>query len=106
MKRLLRSWFPFLRRRRFEDGMAEEMRFHLAAYADDLVRSGLAPDEAARRARMEFGSLDNAMTDCREARGLRVWDEFQQYLRQAARGLSKAPGLSLTLLLTLGICLG
>jgi hypothetical protein len=26
-------------RRRFEDGMAEEMRFHLAQYAEDLVRA-------------------------------------------------------------------
>jgi hypothetical protein len=30
----------------FEDGMAEEMRFHIEAYTQDLVRSGLSPEEA------------------------------------------------------------
>ena len=48
------------RRTRFEDGMADEMRFHLDAYADDLVRAGVAPAEARRRARAEFGGLDAA----------------------------------------------
>ena len=32
-----------MRRGRFEDGMAEEMRFHLAQYTEDLVRSGVPP---------------------------------------------------------------
>ena len=32
-----------LRRRRFEDGLAEEVRFHLEEYTDDLVRSGVPP---------------------------------------------------------------
>src|SRR5947199_198860 len=47
--------------------MAEEMRFHIDQYMEDLVLSGVAPEEAARRARQEFGSLDNLKEDCREA---------------------------------------
>ena len=39
--------------------MAEEMRFHIDQYTDDLVRSGVSRDEATRRARMEFGNVDN-----------------------------------------------
>ena len=56
----LSAFQPLLHRHPFEDGMAEEMRFHIEQYTDDLVRSGVPPAEAARRARMEFGSLDNA----------------------------------------------
>ena len=38
-----------LRRQDFEDEMAEEVRFHLEQYAEDLVRGGLSPEEAASR---------------------------------------------------------
>ncbi len=54
----------------FEQGMTDEFRLHIEQYTDDLVRSGVPPPEAARRARIEFGSLNSAQEECREARGL------------------------------------
>ena len=39
-----------LRRQRFEEGVSDELRFHIDAYAEDLVRSGVAPEDAQRRA--------------------------------------------------------
>jgi predicted permease len=86
--------------------MAEELRFHIEQYTEDLVRSGVPPAEAARRARREFGSVDNVKADCREARGLRLLDELHQDLRYAVRRLVKAPGFTATALATLAICLG
>jgi predicted permease len=103
----LRSLFRVLTRRRdFEDGMSEELRFHIEQYADDLVRSGMSPEKAARRARMEFGSLDSVKGDCREERGLHLFDEFRRELSYAARLLRKTPGFTATALLTLAVCLG
>lgn len=56
----LRSLFGVLKSRRdFEQGMTEELRFHIEQYMDDLVRYGVPPQEAARRARIEFGSLNS-----------------------------------------------
>ena len=47
------------RRRDFEEGMTEELRFHIEQYTDDLVRSGVSAEEARRRARIEFGGLNS-----------------------------------------------
>lgn len=44
--------------------------------------------------------------NCREARGLHLFDELGRDLRYAARLLRKAPAFTVTALLTLGLCLG
>ena len=41
------------RRKKFESEMAEELRFHIDAYTEDLVRSGVERGEAERRALVE-----------------------------------------------------
>jgi predicted permease len=107
MFKRIRRWFRILTfRREFEDGMSEELRFHMEQFADDLVSRGVAPEEAARLARIEFGSLQNVKSDCREARGLHLLDELLRESRYATRLLRKTPGFTATALLTLAICLG
>ena len=44
-----------LGRPRFEDEMAEELRFHIEERAEHLVREGAERKEALRQARLEFG---------------------------------------------------
>ena len=84
----LRSFTAALRRRRhFEAGMDEEMRFHLDAQADDLVRAGAPLAEARRRARLAFGTIDGAKEDCRQARGLRALDELRQDVGYGVRSM-------------------
>src|ERR1700726_4482111 len=102
-----RSLFRVLtRRREFEDGMSEELRFHIEQYAHDLVRSGVSPEKAARLALKELGSSINIKADCREAFGVHLFDELRRQLSYAARLLRKAPGFTVTALLTLAVCFG
>src|ERR1700675_4190898 len=107
MLKRLRSLFRVLtRRREFEDGMTEELRFHIEQYTDELVRSGVTPEKAARLAQRELGSLANVKGDCREAFGIHLFDELRRELSYAARLLRKTPGFTATALLTLAVCFG
>ena len=65
----LRSWLKAtVRHSRMEDEMDAELRFHIESYADDLVRSGMARQEAMRRARLESTSRRTSIHTRRRAR--------------------------------------
>jgi predicted permease len=95
-----------LARDRFENGMTEELRFHIETCADDLVRSGVPVEDARRRARVAFGSVDNVKRDCRDARGLHIFDVLAQDVAYALRLMRKTPAFTATALATIAICLG
>jgi putative ABC transport system permease protein len=103
----IRSLFRALARRLdFEEDMNEELRFHIEQYTEDLMRSGMSKEEASRRARIEFGGLGCIKGECREARGLFLFDELARNLRYTGRLLRKSPGFTATALLTIALCLG
>ena len=87
-------------------GLAEEVRFHLEQYTDELVRSGLAARGGAspraagvRQPRQRQGRLPRGPRPA-------FLDELQRDLRHAIRLVRKAPAFTATALLTLALCLG
>jgi putative ABC transport system permease protein len=91
------------RRQHFEDGVSEELRFHIDAYAEDLVQSGLTPAEAQRRARLALGSPEALKEELRAARGQRPLDELLQDLRYAMRRLHRGRVPAVAAVLALGV---
>ena len=96
-------WFG---KARFEREMESEMRFHLERRAEELAAGGLAPAEAQRQARLEFGAVDAAKEECRGTSGFGLLGELSSNLRYAARGICKSPAFSAVAVSIIAIGIG
>jgi predicted permease len=94
------------RRSRMEDDMRSELQSHMERHVEDLVAQGTPIDEATRRARIEFGTVDAIRDECRESVGLRWPLEIARDLKYAARILRKSPAFTLTAVATFALCIG
>jgi len=103
----IRSWTrATLRRSRMESEMDAELQFHIEAYAEDLVRSGVAREEAMRCARIEFGGIESVKEQGREARGVNLVESLVQDLRYGASNMLRTPGFTAITVLTLALGIG
>jgi putative ABC transport system permease protein len=95
-----------MRRPAAENELDDELRFHLERQTDKYVRSGMSEAEAVRRARLEFGGLDQVKDECREARGVSFIETLVQDLHYSARTLLHSPAFTACAVLTLALGIG
>jgi putative ABC transport system permease protein len=89
-----------------EQDLSEELEFHLEQKTHDYVASGLTLEEARRKARREFGGLEQSKENCRDTRGVRIIETTFQDVRFGFRMLLKNLGFTTIAVLTLGLGIG
>jgi len=95
-----------MRRPAAENELNDELRFHIERQTDKYVKSGMSHAEALRRARLEFGGLDQVKNECREARGVSLVESLVQDLHYSARTLLHSPAFTACAVLTLAFGIG
>ena len=81
-------WF---RKKPVEENLDKELRYHFDKLVRESIAEGVEPGEARRRARLEFGGVEQIKEDCRDVQG-RWMEDFGKDLHYTARTLRRSPG--------------
>jgi predicted permease len=84
----------------------DELQFHLDRQVEAYEKVGIDHSEAIRRARLEFGGLDQTKEEYRDALGTRMLEESWRDLRYGVRALLATPLVSIVVLLSLSLGVG
>jgi predicted permease len=89
-----------------EQELDDELRFHIEREAEKYERQGMREEAALRRARLEFGGIEQAKEASRDMRGIARLDSIVRDLRYAIRSLTSRPAFTLTVIATLALGIG
>jgi putative ABC transport system permease protein len=106
LRRTLFRVLALVRSRALDADLEQEIEHHLALAADEHVRQGLSPHEARRRARLDFGGIQNAREAHRQARALPLLESAIQDTAYALRGFRRHPVFALGAVFVLALAIG
>ena len=102
----IRRLLSFLRSRRLDDDMTEEIQHHIELRRQALIDDGMDPREAGYEARRAFGNPAAVKERARDERGFVLVRSFLQDLRFGARLLVRSPAPNAAIVLTIALGTG
>src|SRR5258707_3372360 len=99
----LRSVF---RRRHVEQELNEELQFHLESKIEEGVANGFSPREARYAAMRAMDGLEQRKEEMRDMRCIHWLTDFLDDARFAIRSVSRTPGLTAFVVITLALGIG
>lgn len=99
-------WRPPFAKRASDTQLNSELRFHMDELTEEYIAAGMSPDEARRRATLDFGGHENFKEQVRDVYRIRFLDATLANLNSAFRFIRKSPTFSLTVILTLALAIG
>lgn len=100
------SWKSFLPKRASGAQLDSELRFHVDELTEANIAAGMSPEEARRRAMLEFGGPEQVKEEVRDVYRVRLLDSTIANLKSALRFIRKSPSFSSTVILTLALGIG
>jgi predicted permease len=89
-----------------EQELDDEFRFHIEREAEKYEQQGMRKEAALRRARLEFGGVEQMKEASRDMRGIARLESIVRDLRYAMRSLTSRPAFTLTVIATLALGIG
>lgn len=103
----MKRFRALLFRNRAEQELDDELALHLEMETRKNLAAGMAPEQAARAARLHFGTDPGAVKDyVRDTHGIGFLETLLHDIRYALRGFRRAPPFALTVIGTIAIGLG
>jgi predicted permease len=99
-------WKSLLPKGASEAQMNSELRFHIDELTEANVAAGMTPEQAHRRAILEFGGPEQLKEELRDVYRVRYIESTLRNLKSAFRFIRKSPTFSITAILTLALAIG
>jgi putative ABC transport system permease protein len=109
IKDMISEWLTrlrFLVKRPKPADLDDELKFHVEQATAANAAAGMAPEEARRRALVEFGGVERAREQCHEQRPGWWLGTVAQDVHYALRGFRRNPVFTITVLATLALGIG
>jgi predicted permease len=101
------NWIPqIFRRGKIYGDLSEEIRQHIEERIEQLVREGISPKEAERKARIAFGNRTLVEEQSREVWQWPTLESIAADVRLALRQFRKSPGFAFIAVCTLALAIG